>query len=233
MRRLMLPAVIRAGSPPEAFPPVQRALSEPNGLLAVGGDLSAERLQAAYRRGIFPWYTEREPILWWCPDPRAVLYPEAVRVSRSLRRVMRQGRFTLTADTAFDAVLEACAAPRPGQDGTWISRAMMAAYGRLHALGLAHSLEVWREGRLVGGLYGVALGAVFFGESMFSRQSDTSKIALATLAGMGFQLIDCQVPSAHLASMGAVEIPRERFLGHLDEWCEGPGPGFSVPAAAP
>jgi leucyl/phenylalanyl-tRNA--protein transferase len=146
---------------------------------------------------------------------------------------MRQGRFTLTADTAFDAVLEACAAPRPGQDGTWISRAMMAAYGRLHALGLAHSLEVWREGRLVGGLYGVALGAVFFGESMFSRQSDTSKIALATLAGMGFQLIDCQVPSAHLASMGAVEIPRERFLGHLDEWCEGPGPGFSVPAAAP
>lgn len=228
MRRHPLPAVIAPDAPASAFPPVDRALAEPNGLLAVGGDLSPERLLAAYRRGVFPWFSAGEPILWWSPDPRAVLYPHAVHVSRSLRKVLRQGRFTITRDTAFDAVARACAGPRAGQRGTWITPEMRNAYGRLHRFGLAHSLEVWRNGALVGGLYGVALGGVFFGESMFSHATDASKAALVTLAGMGFRLIDCQVPSAHLARMGAVEIPRARFLHHLDQWCEAPGPTFPI-----
>lgn len=229
MRRVLFPHVIRPGDPPDAFPPVEHALSEPNGLLALGGDLSPARLLAAYRRGIFPWYSEGQPILWWSPDPRAVFYPEAVRVSHSLGKRLRQGRFEIRVDTAFDTVVQACAAPRAPQEGTWITGEMAAAYGRLHRLGAAHSVETWEGGDLVGGLYGVALGEVFFGESMFSRQSDASKVALVALARMGFRLIDAQVPSEHLARMGAVEIPGARFLSHLAAWCDRPVPSLAPP----
>jgi leucyl/phenylalanyl-tRNA--protein transferase len=197
-------------------------MAEPNGLLAIGGDLSPARLLAAYRRGIFPWYGPGQPILWWCPDPRAVLYPDSVRISRSLAKVLRRGRLQVTVDRDFDAVVQACAEPRPGQDGTWITRQMATAYGRLHRLGVAHSVEVREQDRLVGGLYGVALGEVFFGESMFSRVPDASKVALVALARMGFRLIDCQVPSAHLARLGAKEISRATFLAQLRDWCESP-----------
>lgn len=224
MRRVVLPHVIRPGDPPDAFPPVEHALVDPNGLLALGGDLSPPRLLAAYRRGVFPWYSQGQPILWWCPDPRAVFYPEAVRVSRSLSKLLRQGRFEVRVDTAFDAVVRACAAPRARQEGTWITDEMAAAYGMLHRRGAAHSVEAWRGGKLVGGLYGVALGEVFFGESMFSRERDASKVALVALARLGFRLIDAQVPSEHLARMGAVEIPRTRFLSHLAAWCDQPPP---------
>ena len=224
MRRVVLPHVIRPGDPPDAFPPVEHALVDPNGLLALGGDLSPTRLLAAYRRGVFPWYSQGQPILWWSPDPRAVFYPEAVRVSRSLSKLLRQGRFEVRVDTAFDAVVRACAAPRARQEGTWITDEMADAYGMLHRRGAAHSVEVWRGGKLVGGLYGVALGEVFFGESMFSRERDASKVALVALARLGFRLIDAQVPSEHLARMGAVEIPRARFLSHLAAWCDRPPP---------
>ncbi|MEO6696524.1 MAG: leucyl/phenylalanyl-tRNA--protein transferase, partial [Gammaproteobacteria bacterium] len=166
----------------QIFPDVNLALREPDGLLALGGDLSPERLLAAYRKGIFPWYNEGQPILWWSPDPRAVLFPSRVKISRSLRKTLRQGRYRITLDQAFRSVIEGCAAPRNGVPGTWISRAMMEAYTELHERGYAHSVEAWRDGQLVGGLYGVALGRVFFGESMFSRSPDASKVALASLA---------------------------------------------------
>jgi leucyl/phenylalanyl-tRNA--protein transferase len=233
MRRATLPHVIRAGDPPDSFPPVSRALAEPNGLLAVGGELTTERLLTAYRRGIFPWYGADQPILWWSPDPRAVLVPAEVRVSRSLRKVLRRGRYRLSADIAFEAVVRGCAAPRAGQSGTWITAGMLRAYISLHRLGFAHSLETWLDGELVGGLYGVALGAAFFGESMFSAQADASKVALVALTRMGFGLIDCQVPSPHLTSMGAVELPRPEFLGLLDALCDLPTPPFVVPAGLP
>ena len=229
MRRALLPHLIPAGAPADVFPPVSRALTEPNGLLALGGDLSPARLRVAYRRGIFPWFSEGQPILWWSPDPRAVLYPGDIRVSRSLRKVLRQERFEIRVDTAFDAVVQACAAPRASGDGTWITHDMATAYRRLHREGTAHCVETWQNGVLVGGLYGVALGGVFFGESMFSRVPDASKVALVALARMGFRLIDCQVPSEHLARMGAVEIPRTAFLAHLDTWCEVPGPVLAPP----
>jgi leucyl/phenylalanyl-tRNA--protein transferase len=212
---------------PDRFPPATEALTEPNGLLAAGGDLAPERLLAAYRRGIFPWYEEGQPILWWSPDPRAVLRPDGVKVSRSLRRSLIKGGFELKIDHAFRAVVAACAEPRRYTDSTWITRDMAAAYARLHELGWAHSFESWRDGELVGGLYGVAIGRVFFGESMFARAADASKVALVRLAehlrARSFELIDCQVASAHVASLGASSISRAAFLSLLDRYCEPPG----------
>jgi leucyl/phenylalanyl-tRNA--protein transferase len=209
------------------FPPPNEALTEPNGLLAAGGDLTPERLLGAYRRGIFPWYEEGQPILWWSPDPRAVLWPDALHVSRSLRRSMRRGRFEFRIDTAFDDVVAACAAPRSYAAGTWITRDMATAYGRLHRMGWAHSFEAWRDDELVGGLYGVALGRVFFAESMFTRVSDASKVALVhavrLLRERRFALIDCQVASAHTASLGATNMERPEFLRLVAQLCEPPG----------
>jgi leucyl/phenylalanyl-tRNA---protein transferase len=197
------------------FPPVSRALTSPNGLLCAGGVLTPEKLIEAYSQAIFPWFSEGDPVLWWSPDPRMVLFPEELKVSRSLRKVVARGRFETRFDTCFREVMEACAQPRHGQGGTWIVPEMVQAYTGLHELGLAHSVESWREGRLVGGLYGVALGRVFFGESMFSREADASKVALVRLVGRlrasGCRVIDCQQATAHLASLGAREIARNEF----------------------
>ena len=206
-----------------AFPPVEQALHEPNGLLASGGDLSVSRLLDAYRHGIFPWFSPGDPILWWAPDPRMVLFPEEVHVSRSLAKRMRQSEFEIRTDTAFTEVMQVCAAPRRDDaghpPGTWISSAMIAAYTRLHHQGHAHSVEVWEHGVLVGGVYGVAIGRMFYGESMFSRVPDASKIALVHLCRRlqrwGFGMIDCQMETAHLASMGARPIPRNVFCTKL------------------
>jgi leucyl/phenylalanyl-tRNA--protein transferase len=203
------------------FPPVGQA--SPEGLLAVGGDLGAERLLEAYRHGIFPWYSAGQPILWWSPDPRAVLFPAELRVSRSLSKTLRARKFEVTLDTRFREVMQACAAPRrPGvEGGTWITPEMLEAYCRLHELGYAHSVEAWQEGVLVGGLYGVALGTVFFGESMFTHVTDASKVAFVQLVRQlerwGFTLIDCQLPSAHLGRLGAREIRRPEFLDRLNQ----------------
>lgn len=197
------------------FPDSSQALEEPNGLLAGGGDLGSGRLLHAYRKGIFPWYEQGQPILWWTPDPRAVLFPERLHISRSMRKHLRRGEFEVTADRAFERVMGACGEPRDGAAGTWITPEMLAAYTRLHREGQAHSIEVWRDGALVGGLYGLALGRVFFGESMFSRVDNASKVAfihlVAQLRAWQFQLIDCQVGSEHLFSLGAEEISREDF----------------------
>ncbi len=200
------------------FPPVTEA--EPDGLLAVGGDLRPERLLLAYRSGIFPWYSADDPVLWWSPDPRYVLFPAELKVSASLRRVMRNGPFTVTMDREFAAVMHACGlVPRKGQDGTWITPAMEKAYGRLHAAGHAHSVEVWREGRLVGGLYGVQLGHVYFGESMFTLEPNASKVGfvhlMEHLKTTGVAMIDCQVHTQHLERFGARFIPRAEFLERL------------------
>ena len=200
------------------FPPVSKALRSPNGLLCAGGDLSPERIVDAYSHGIFPWFSQGDPILWWSPDPRMVLFPPELKVSRSLRKSVARGLYETRYDTAFRDVMEACAAPRDGQGGTWIVPEMVDAYTALHQRGLAHSVESWREGELVGGLYGVALGKVFFGESMFARAPDASKVALVKLverleAG-GCRVIDCQQATAHLASLGAREITRAEF-SHL------------------
>ncbi len=209
------------------FPPVD--LASPEGLLAIGGDLRAERLLAAYRHGIFPWYNAGQPILWWSPDPRAVLFPAKLRIARSLGKTLRRGLFRVTLDERFAEVVRACAGARPKnpEAHTWITPEMEEAYGCLHALGYAHSVEVWRDGELAGGLYGVALGGGFFGESMFSRAADASKIALVylarQLAAWGFRFIDCQLPSAHLASLGAEELRRRQFLGLLDAALRLPG----------
>jgi len=213
------------------FPPVSKALQEPNGLLAGGGDLSPQRLLAAYRRGIFPWYSPGEPILWWSPDPRMVLIPDKIRITRSLEKTLRNTEYSVKLDTAFAQVIAACAAtPRPGQDGTWITAEMQQAYIRLHALGYAHSVETWHDGRLVGGLYGVAIGRVFCGESMFSHATNASKIALAHLcrflAGREFGIIDCQMETAHLTSLGACPIPRDDYLARVAALVDhGDGPG--------
>lgn len=204
---------------PSDFPDPALAEHEPNGLLAVGGDLSVERLLAAYGLGIFPWYGRNQPILWWSPDPRLVLFPPALRVSRSLRRTLRRGLYEVSVDRDFAGVVRGCAAPRPAADGTWILPEMRRAYVRLHQLGHAHSVEVWQGAELMGGLYGVAVGCAFFGESMFSRATDASKVALVHLARLlgawGYGLIDCQVYTPHLASLGAVEIPRSAFQARL------------------
>jgi leucyl/phenylalanyl-tRNA--protein transferase len=212
--------------PTAPFPDPALAETEPNGLLAMGGDLSPDRLRNAYRAGIFPWYGEGQPILWWSPDPRLVLFPDRLHVSRSLRRTLRRGELRVSVDRDFAAVIGACAAPRPAADGTWILPEMAQAYGRLHALGLAHSAECWRGEELVGGLYGVAIGRAFFGESMFSRATDASKVALVhlvrSLSEWGCALVDCQVYTPHLASLGAVEIPRPEFLQRLAEAVDQP-----------
>jgi leucyl/phenylalanyl-tRNA---protein transferase len=201
-----------------AFPPPD--LARPDGILAVGGDLSVDRLLMAYRMGIFPWYGDGDPIIWWSPDPRLVLYPSALRVSRRLARTARQNRFEITFDRAFDAVIDACARiPRKRDDGTWIVPDMVRAYNRLHRAGYAHSVEAWQDGELVGGLYGVSLGGSFFGESMFTHERDASKVAFVRLVSRlnewGFDLVDCQVRTEHLIRFGAGEIPRKRFLTEL------------------
>jgi leucyl/phenylalanyl-tRNA---protein transferase len=228
----------------DPFPPLHRASREFNGLLAAGGDLSPERLLAAYRRGIFPWFNPGEPILWWSPDPRMVLFPDEFKLSRSLKKSLARADYTVRVDTAFARVMRECAAPRDGAAGTWISERMIAAYTALHEAGYAHSIETWRKGdrdhgdagetekstesgeSLVGGLYGVAIGRVFFGESMFARQTDASKIALAHLVrwlrAQDFAVIDCQMSTPHLASLGAREISRDSFAELLDIHCEQP-----------
>ncbi len=202
--------------PPDAFPPVDMALTEPAGLLAAGGDLSAERLLAAYRRGIFPWYSHGQPILWWSPDPRTVLFPRELKVSRSLAKTIRNRGFEARFDTDFTAVMSGCGDPALRPEGTWITRDMRNAYLQLHRQGFAHSVETWLGGKLVGGLYGVLLGKVFFGESMFSRVSNASKFALRALcdrlASQDVQVIDCQMATPHLLSLGAREIPRHEFV---------------------
>jgi leucyl/phenylalanyl-tRNA--protein transferase len=215
----------------DEFPPVERALRRPSGLLAAGGELTPQRLLSAYRRGIFPWYSEGEPILWWCPDPRMVLFPADLKVSRSLAKRLRNAGFEVSADRAFEEVIQGCSDPRPGQAGTWITAQMKHAYTRLHRLGYAHSIETWHDRELVGGLYGVALGRMFFGESMFSRASDASKVALVRLVRhlqpLGFEMIDCQMRTPLLASLGAREIPRADFarkLADLVNYPDCPGP---------
>lgn len=212
---------------PQRFPDVELALDDPNGLLAAGGDLSEERLLAAYRRGIFPWYSEGEPILWWSPNPRAVLLPQQVKISRSLRRTLKRRSFDVTFDVAFPQVVRACAGPRQQAQGTWITGEMFKAFCHLHQRGHAHSVECWQGDCLVGGLYGLAVGKVFFGESMFSQVTDASKVALVHLVWQlqrwCFGVIDCQVSSAHLASLGAVDMPRADFVQMLADWCARPG----------
>lgn len=214
--------------PHTPFPPLTRALAEPNGLLAAGGDLSAERLIDAYRQGIFPWYSAGEPLLWWSPDPRMVLIPGELKLSRSLGKRLKKRDYEVRVDSAFETVMRACAAPRARQDGTWISDDMVAAYTALYQRGLAHSVETWVDGELAGGLYGVALGRMFYGESMFTRASDASKIALAHLARQlqrwNFGMIDCQMATPHLASLGAREVPRTAFIRQLKVLvnCEAP-----------
>lgn len=213
------------------MPPASAALDEPNGLLAAGGSLEPAWLLAAYARGIFPWYEAGQPILWWSPNPRAVLEPGGLHVSRSLRRRLRRGTFRVTADRAFDAVVAGCAEPRGYTDSTWITADMARAYARLHRLGYAHSFEAWSDDALVGGLYGVAMGRVFFGESMFMRRSDASKVAFVHavrfLAARGFELIDCQVATEHLSRFGAVSMPREEFVELVRRHCTGGEPEFS------
>lgn len=207
-----------------SFPSLETALREPNGLLAAGGDLRPERLLAAYRHGCFPWYQEGQPLLWWSPDPRTVLFPDELHVSRSLRKRMRHGDYRVTFDKAFAEVIQGCAGPRSYTDDTWITTPMQDAYVRLHEMGVAHSVEVWQQGQLVGGLYGLAMGELFFGESMFSRATDASKVGFVTLVERlrewGFALIDCQMPTRHLESFGARSIPRAAFAEalamHLD-----------------
>jgi len=203
----------------DPFPPVELAMRDPNGLLAAGADLSPARLLDAYAQGIFPWFGDEDPLLWWSPDPRMVLHVDEVRVSRSLRKTLRSGRFEVRADSAFREVMAGCAAPREGQDGTWITGEMEQAYWQLFRLGYAHSIETWEDGELVGGLYGVAIGRVFFGESMFARRTDASKVAFATMARQlqrwDLRMVDCQMPTSHLASLGAREIPRRDFLAEV------------------
>lgn len=210
--------------PQDAFPPVEAALREPDGLLAAGGDLSTERLLCAYRSGIFPWSDEGQPILWWSPDPRCVFGKGDFHLSRSLGRHLRQSTAEVRFNTSFSAVIRACAAPRISEQDTWITTDMIAAYERLHREGWAHSVEIWRDGSLVGGLYGLAIGRAFFGESMYSAESNASKIALLTLSRMidadTFGIFDCQVPSSHLLSLGAKLIPRDEFIGILKPLCD-------------
>jgi len=209
------------------FPDVELAMQEPDGLLAVGGALTPEWLLHAYRHGIFPWYGPGQPILWWAPNPRLVLFPGQLHVSRSLARVIKKGNFSVTLDEAFTEVITACAATRPGQSGTWITPEMHAAYVRLHRDGYAHSAECWYQGQLAGGLYGVAIGGIFFGESMFTCMTDASKVAFVVLVRQlerwGFRLIDCQVHTDHLASLGASTLPRPVFTSILEQECLKPG----------
>lgn len=214
---------------PTSLPSPAQALHEPNGLLAAGGALTPEWLLHAYRHGIFPWYTRGQPILWWSPDPRTVIFPDELHVSRSLGKLLRQQRYRVTFDQDFAAVIQACAAPRAYADGTWITESIQSAYQELHARGYAHSVEVWDNGELVGGLYGLAMGRLFFGESMFSRADNASKFGFATLTrqlqAWGFVLIDCQMPNDHLHSLGARAIPRSEFAGFLRDYLDQPNAG--------
>ena len=218
----------------DPFPPVDQALAEPDGLLAAGADLTTGRLVEAYRHGIFPWFDDGDPILWWSPDPRIVLAPRAFHVSRSLKKKLMQRRFTVTVDTVFAAVLDECAAPRLDEGGTWLTPAMKSAYLALHEQGLAHSIEVWMDGALAGGVYGVGMGRMFFGESMFSRRTDGSKIALAYLAAQldrwGFPWIDCQLETDHLVSLGAIAIPRGEFVAGVARLVREPAPNWVMDA---
>jgi len=215
---------ILSADPESPFPATELALEYPQGLLAAGGDLSPARLVNAYRHGIFPWYSDEEPILWWSPAPRCVLYPDRVHVSRRLRRRFNQGEFTLTTDTAFAQVITACTEARQDGAGTWITSEMLEAYIALHEINIAHSVEVWRGDELAGGVYGLAIGRVFFGESMFSRVTDASKVALVALCRQlkqwGFSILDCQVSNPHLLSMGAEEVSRVEFERHLEGTAE-------------
>ena len=208
---------------PTDFPDVALALRDPDGLLAVGGDLSIKRLLAAYQRGVFPWYSGDQPILWWSPNPRSVLFPEKLHISRSLRKTLRKQPFKITLDTAFTDVIHACSQPRAGDPGSWITDEMQQAYIRLHQAGHAHSVECWLNDKLVGGLYGVAIGKVFFGESMFSHATDASKVAFVLLVRQlqrwQFELVDCQIQSAHLDKFGAELLPRSEFIALLNQFC--------------
>jgi leucyl/phenylalanyl-tRNA---protein transferase len=210
---------LNSGDP---FPAVDAALTDPNGLLCAGLELTPALVLAAYERGIFPWYSEGQPVLWWSPDPRMVLRPCDFRLHRSLRKVLRHGGYEIRVDTSFVDVMRACADPRPEQGGTWISEAIISAYSALHHAGFAHSVETWMDGELVGGLYGIALGRIFFGESMFMRRTDASKIAFAHLVAQlkrwDFELIDCQQQTEHLASLGAAPISRKAFVDALTRW---------------
>ena len=218
-------------SPYPSFPSTTAALDSPNGLLAAGGELTPTWLVEAYRRGIFPWYSDDDPVLWWSPDPRMILLPEQFKQHRSLTKRLRHGGFHITLDQHFDQVIQACAAPRGEEAGTWITDEMYEAYCLLHAHGIAHSIEVHQDGQLVGGLYGLAMGPVFFGESMFSRAPDASKVALAHLSramrGHGGKLIDCQMHTPHLASLGAITVARTSFINYLNNWL--PEEAFTLP----
>ena len=211
--------LLNENNPLQPFPPLQKALKDPNGLLAVGGCLSAERLLNAYQNGIFPWFSDDDPILWWSPNPRLVLFPENLYISKKLAKTLRQNKFEFAMNTAFDLVIEKCAQLRADAEGTWITRDIKSAYANLHRQGFAHSFEAWQNGELVGGLYGIALGKIFFGESMFHEVSDASKVAfvhcMRYLKQHDFKLIDCQVYSEHLASLGAEEISRAEFSNWL------------------
>lgn len=209
---------------PNWFPPLEQALREPPGLLAAGGDLSPARLLCAYERGVFPWYSAQQPILWWSPDPRMVLFPEEFKCARSLQKTLRNGPFTTAVDCAFTETIRGCAAPRRSGPDTWLNEEMIASYEELHALGFGHSVETYKDGRLVGGVYGLQLGQVFFGESMFSRERDASKVALARLVqecrARDIKVIDCQVASSHLESLGAREVSRVQFVGLLETYAK-------------
>jgi leucyl/phenylalanyl-tRNA--protein transferase len=217
---------ISPGDPPDAFPAITQALRSPNGLLAAGGDLSAERLLHAYEHGIFPWFDSGQPILWWSPDPRCVLLPANLHLSRRFRRSLKNASFGVSFNEAFGNVIIACGGKRDGHTGTWITPEMIDAYSRLHTLGWAHSVEVWLEGELVGGIYGVAIGRAFFGESMFSHVTNASKIAVLALCRQliahDFAILDCQVPSPHLMSFGAIHMPRIEFASLLKAACTPP-----------
>jgi leucyl/phenylalanyl-tRNA--protein transferase len=218
--------VLDANNPEQEFPTLNKALSVPDGLLAIGGCLSKKRLLNAYRHGVFPWFNPDDPILWWSPDPRLVLFPHQLIISRSLKKTLRKAVFSVSFDQAFDDVINACAKPRQQSTGTWITSEMNHAYRELHQLGMAHSVEAWRDGKLVGGLYGVAIGQVFFGESMFHTQTDASKVAFVCmvqhLKDWDYQMIDCQVHTDHLASLGAEEIKRDEFKKLLTHYCDAP-----------
>ena len=221
----MIPWLQHSSDP---FPPIDQAIDDPNGLLAAGGSLSKERLIDAYRSGIFPWYSPGEPILWWSPDPRCVVIPDQIHISRSMRKRLKKKDYTVVFDRNFSGVMDACSAPREDAEGTWISDQMKLAYNALHKEGVAHSVEVYINDELVGGLYGLSMGKLFFGESMFSRAKDTSKIAfilmVEQLQKWGYALIDCQVSNDHLFSLGAIEISREEFQLYLDRYIDSPSP---------
>ncbi|MGB5832996.1 MAG: leucyl/phenylalanyl-tRNA--protein transferase [Thiohalocapsa sp.] len=226
-----MPYLLAPNDPSASFPQVGEALTEPDGLLAIGGDLGVKRLVAAYRQGIFPWYGEGDPILWWSPDPRTVLLPNDIHISRSLSKLMRNATFEVTMDRDFPAVINACALPRPPDGGTWLVPEMINAYRALHLRGIAHSVEVWKDGLLAGGLYGVAIGRAFFGESMFTRVDNASKVALVhlckRLSSWGFGMIDCQVLTGHLLRMGARQISRANFVQIVEQLRDRPSPAGS------